>query len=646
MFSLLTTPEQERICYVKTMISQSFEIRVALVGYVSVGKTTVLNALFQDKWGDVSMKRTTAGINMFRIVSSSSHKAKWESDYTIDRTGQKKQRSKETTEELGWEAESYEIRLPASTLKEITEDNAALRQKNEIQEKTFDIELDEHLCKMRKDTKLVLVDIPGVNEAGSKNVYMDYCNDNWDTFDCVIAVLDAIQGANTEEQLHLLQQLNKNLSEKKNLPVIVLCNKVDDPDEAEMKVLVDEVCSEVERIFNVDSRKRALEAALDASRGGRDLGDWMWPVVIPCSAGNAFLYRTACRLNLEDFKHLDAELITKIGRDEIGRQKWNKLTQEQKYEVAYSAVSDDAQYKERLELTQFDKFMDILALSCGGEEVQREMIQKQIHTSLKKGISWEHPMADDLLSIYERCKAIRMPADALIDSFWREYAKHESHSCLLFSRDMDLRALLGACDQLYEYFDRFVKPVYEGVESVIGKEKKKVAEAMESLLEYQFGVVREKESTWEVAESTMMIALDLQNDNCYPDQWYDQATCKYYSLNRENGKMKLVDSSSYRDGSPKHDINASDSPFHWQKKGNQGWKNKITGKVIKSEKNPGFKKLTWKLLSPHDWLTIARSLLLLTHNKHMCERFGRDFVMLEEMTIRGKAARILSGVDL
>ena len=42
-----------------------FEIKVALIGYVSVGKTTVLNALFREKFGEVSMRRTTAAVNFF-----------------------------------------------------------------------------------------------------------------------------------------------------------------------------------------------------------------------------------------------------------------------------------------------------------------------------------------------------------------------------------------------------------------------------------------------------------------------------------------------------------------------------------------------------------------------------------------------------
>jgi hypothetical protein len=44
------------------------DIYIAIVGHVSVDKITVLNAFFRDKYGEVSLKRTTAGINYFRLL--------------------------------------------------------------------------------------------------------------------------------------------------------------------------------------------------------------------------------------------------------------------------------------------------------------------------------------------------------------------------------------------------------------------------------------------------------------------------------------------------------------------------------------------------------------------------------------------------
>ena len=52
--------------------------------------------------------------------------------------------------------------------------------------KTFDIKLDEHLCLIWKNAKLVLVNIAGVNEARGNKIYVDHVNNNWDTFDCAV----------------------------------------------------------------------------------------------------------------------------------------------------------------------------------------------------------------------------------------------------------------------------------------------------------------------------------------------------------------------------------------------------------------------------------------------------------------------------
>lgn len=45
----------------------SFQTKVGVLGNVSVGKTTFLNALFQDQFGTVSERRCTAGIHHYHV---------------------------------------------------------------------------------------------------------------------------------------------------------------------------------------------------------------------------------------------------------------------------------------------------------------------------------------------------------------------------------------------------------------------------------------------------------------------------------------------------------------------------------------------------------------------------------------------------
>ena len=128
--------------------------------------------------------------------------------------------------------------------------NAILREKNDVlEEKTFDVEVEENPFEMRNDTKLVIVDIPGINEAGANTKYKDFVNEHWHTFDCVILVLDGRQDINTDENIQLLQMVQQHCRTIKNVSVIVVMNKVDDGDNNEQNVLVEEARSAVTQIF-------------------------------------------------------------------------------------------------------------------------------------------------------------------------------------------------------------------------------------------------------------------------------------------------------------------------------------------------------------------------------------------------------------
>ena len=96
---------------------------------------------------------------------------------------------------------------------------------------------------MRPDTNLIITDVPGVNEAGTSEMYLKFVEERWDSFDIVVVVMDATQGVNTEDQVKLLKFVQKNNSTVKDLFTIVVCNKVDHPDVECVGELVDEVRS-------------------------------------------------------------------------------------------------------------------------------------------------------------------------------------------------------------------------------------------------------------------------------------------------------------------------------------------------------------------------------------------------------------------
>ena len=59
--------------------------------------------------------------------------------------------------------------------------------------------------------------------------------------------------------MSLLEFVKSNLETKKNLPVVILCNKTDDQDDEEQEELVLEAQCKVEKIFGVSDRKGAFK---------------------------------------------------------------------------------------------------------------------------------------------------------------------------------------------------------------------------------------------------------------------------------------------------------------------------------------------------------------------------------------------------
>lgn len=193
------------------MKKHPFEINVAFIGYVSVGKTTLLNALFREQYSEVSMKRTTAAVNKFRISfreNDKEEKGNSDDDKEVtnvdskepdkatdneketkkdaaEQTDKKEESTKEDSKEAEKGIESVNDDVKAkdgsssddkafpdsdeddhktaeATLEEISKDNQTFRDSSTLQEKAFDIQLDEETWfEMRDNTKLVLVDIPG-----------------------------------------------------------------------------------------------------------------------------------------------------------------------------------------------------------------------------------------------------------------------------------------------------------------------------------------------------------------------------------------------------------------------------------------------------------------------------------------------------
>lgn len=817
------------------MIAQGFEIKVAILGHVSVGKdnedaesslkclysevtidsllhchyfasgkTTVLNALFQDKFSEVSMRRTTAAINFFRI---STCKQKNKADDAPD----------DDTER--WSPDSVEPQEASSTLKETIADNKILRSTNEIKEKTFDIQLDEPLCEMRPDTSLVIVDIPGLNEAGSSDMYRDYVSDHWDTYDCVIVVMDAEKGVNTDEQVSLLEFVKEKQQTCNDVPVIVLCSKVDDPSNEEIASMANEVREKVEEVFNVDCsaaldkilnpRSSSSAAHFDTTSEPRssksvdanaattstpsngksnsvfaqtstsssstfgcptDAGNaqarplpsteahnkpdsfgpykapWIltsgdkasslsdnaptasnpsnskrdstfdfqfgnsqppvsqvsssfeafagtsgsfgtsvsstrtsiagvsgsqsttrrrrvvkpkfpshpfsftsWPkpqtasfsskpgdtrasspvVFVPISAENAFIYRTVSHLPLEDFEKLDKDIIERLGREEAGRMRWKAMTLEEKFGIVHAAVSDPSAYKERLESTNFDRFLKALDHFVGGVDTQTEVLERQLNVATRKVKGGKEGLAQQLHAIYERSKVLGKPTGLLVSQFWSAYQMIEDDAFTCFKKDLSLAPLYRCMRELIDYAKGESHVLYAGgsigikeTANAVATEHAKVSAAAINLVRCQCMIIVEKASNWNVEDSSFMTVGVMQRV-----QRGSSGPPSQITLTPPGGRRQSYSLQPGATGKAP----PTQHPFYWTTARttfadgtSQVWINSLTGRSVTSKKNPDLPQLTWNNLSPDDWVTIMNSILLMAHDKHFAVSFGPE----------------------
>jgi GTPase SAR1 family protein len=622
-----------------------FSIQVALLGHVSVGKTTILNALFQDKYSEVSMSRTTAAVNRF-YLSTASHQHQEEP--TTDGARENHEHTTATTMmDIDDRVESRPTSstvptLPPTTatrseaassiLEQITLANKRLRvlSNNTLEELRFRVTLPEPLCEMRNDTQLVLIDIPGLNEQGSREKYQTYVRHRWKTWDCVIVVMDAVHGVNSEEQVQLLETVHHLYDSVKKIPIIILCNKLDDPEDEERMAIVREVQNKVESIFDVNCRQHALEELLLLFQSGDDdtkdddkdetnSQRSLYPVFLPIAAAKAFLYRAASRLSLEQFQQQEQQRfnIDSLVRDEVGRFQFNKMSPRERYEVAYKVLSDPTQYQERLASTNFDKFLTVLARSVGGEQVQRRLIHQQLVVTLND-ITLEDFLDQKVQAIADQHQAIggtigSSTGPLVRARFWKLFDAFLEKAFQRYRTDMDVLGLSRAVDLLCNY-----SKLSDTLTPVRAEEAIDIFQALKRVFKFQCQIIEEKAKVWNVAQAAFM------------NRWIKVGTTWTH-----HGTVLTFPVKNKAKGT------APDSPFHWERV-DKGWKNKYSKAVIDGPNNPGRAKVTWHNLSPQDWNTILGSVLLASYSFPFVEHFGREKVRLEFLNKYGSFATYYS----
>lgn len=289
----------------KSLCDTIKHITIAVVGPVSCGKTSFLGMLMGKSCGTVSKKRATMSTTIYeeeRDVDTENHTKQ------IEAIGERDQNLYEKKDDN----------------KGLNDDLKHAFSKNVIQIPQIDFfQMDR-----KTETMIRLVDIPGLNDSSTKDLYFKHVEDNFSRFSMIMAIFDINGAMNTSDEMDILQktvELAKKTYEETGIVqhLIIVANKCDEMTYCEKSDTLRFVEEEDKQLFTQLSDTVQAVVTKVFPKLSFEL--------VRISAENSFIYNQ-CKENLAAGKPatdcLGKRYIDKLGVAEHGK-KWNRMTDDE-----------------------------------------------------------------------------------------------------------------------------------------------------------------------------------------------------------------------------------------------------------------------------------------------------------------------------
>ncbi len=286
-------------------------LNLCIIGCVSSGKSTLLNALFCEELTQTKIKRTTMTPCIF---IGNNNKVSFEDINN---------KISDVNKTLINQSEKGNIKKEDYAPLEFTVGNLDINIGNQ---------------------PVTIYDIPGLNDARTKSIYYDYLAENFINFNVVLFIIDINSGLNTSDELEILTfiigETIKN-NNKKKIYTLVIINKADDMQlltngELEITGELKEMFDQVKYTVNNEFSKASIDDQL--------IG------IIPICALDAYLYRMI-KSKGSQF-NLKPENILKIGINEMGK-KFSKKSSENQREEVYEIIANKDFINDMIKLSGF-----------------------------------------------------------------------------------------------------------------------------------------------------------------------------------------------------------------------------------------------------------------------------------------------------
>jgi len=297
------------------------EINIAIIGQVSVGKSTFVNSLFINQFSDTKLKRTTMVPQVYVECTNSTDFIGANRIRDINRL------------------RNAEVHINIEALK----NGKKMETMTEIMYRVLRIPdfvtRPEEIC-------FTIYDIPGINDEKTVDACYKYLDDTFYKFDLIIFILDINTAMNTESEAAIFKKIvaliHKNKKNSINTKMIILLNKCDDMYISDGKITMDEDYIEM------------YEQALKVFREYASDIDYE---VVRVSLEDAYIYRM---VHYGKGDHLDMKHINKLGYNDLGKRQWNRLRSDKQRRIKFKEIAGSEPYSEAMKMSGFTHLNDTL----------------------------------------------------------------------------------------------------------------------------------------------------------------------------------------------------------------------------------------------------------------------------------------------
>ena len=268
-------------------------IHIAIIGPVSAGKSTLLNALFSNTFSDMKRKKTTMLPQIYQTVTTD-----------VDDPTKIKQMNTDSNNEILQLRESGQY------------------NKSHFKELLYRVKPITDFIKLKDNATYSILDMPGLNCSGDGNkIYYDYLLENSHKIDIYVLVFDINSALNTTDEENILKEINKYIEKNKHGYVHILANKCDEIEftkDNKFTFLNDEVKELYERSIEIIDKNIKDERGLVSKS--------------PICSSELYVYRGAINnLDTLDEKQLDDLIKRECGKKEFTALNTQGLKGKQKF---------------------------------------------------------------------------------------------------------------------------------------------------------------------------------------------------------------------------------------------------------------------------------------------------------------------------